>query len=189
MLVLGLFCHKMSPCGGICCSCISPGEIMLERFQQFLIKNGSIGQEQIPYFIKWVMDCYSFINCQTDTIIATEQRKQYLEYLSKIREDWQVKQADQALRLYLFFLSKVNRHPDPTNDSGRLWEQALENMVNVLRLKHMSLNTEKTYIIWSRQFQRYINKCPEALSTDDVRNFLSYLSAERKVRDQRKIRL
>ena len=54
-------------------------------------------------------------------------------------------------------------------------------MVNVLRLKHMSLNTEKTYITWRGQFQRYINKCPDELSTDDVRNFLSYLAAERKV--------
>ena len=42
------------------------------------------------------------------------------------------------------------------------------------------LNSEKSYITQSRQFQSYIKKCPEELSTDDVRNFLSYLAVERK---------
>jgi len=154
---------------------------MFERFQQYLIKNGSIGSKQIPYYIKWVMDCYAVLDCQPDTIISNEQRKQYLNHLTKTREEWQVKQADQALRLYLFFLSRMSHHPAPTTGTGKLWEQALENMVKVLRLKHMALNTEKTYITWSRQFQKFINKSPDELTTDDIRNYLSYLAAERKV--------
>jgi hypothetical protein len=131
---------------------------MFERFHQYLIKNGSIGSKQIPYYIKWVMDCYAVLDCQPDTIISNEQRKQYLDHLTKTREEWQVKQADQALRLYLFFLSRMSHHPVPTTDTGMLWEQALENMIKVLRLKHMALNTEKMYIKWSRQFQKFINK-------------------------------
>ena len=95
---------------------------MLERFEQYVIKNGSIGPKQIPYYIKWVLDCYTFLNCQTDAMISSEQRKQYLESLTGTREDWQVKQADQALRLYLFFLSKTILHPAPTNEGERLWE-------------------------------------------------------------------
>ena len=45
---------------------------MFERFQQYLIKNGSIGSKQIPYYIKWVMDCYAVLDCQPDTIISNE---------------------------------------------------------------------------------------------------------------------
>ena len=45
----------------------------------------------------------------------------------------------------------------------------------------MSLNTEKTYITGSRQFQRYIKKRPDEVSTDDGRIFLSYLAADRQV--------
>jgi hypothetical protein len=67
--------------GRICCRRIIPEEIMLERFQQFFIKNGSIGSKQIPYYIKWVLDCYIILNCQVDIIMSTEQRKQYLECL------------------------------------------------------------------------------------------------------------
>lgn len=89
--------------------------------------------------LKWVLECYTLLNCQPEIIISSEQRKQYLENLAKTREDWQVKQADQAIRLYLFFLSRVGQHPVPTDDTGRSWEQAVENMINALRLKHMSL--------------------------------------------------
>ena len=80
---------------------------MLDRFQGYLEKNGSIGLKQIPYYIKWVKDCYSVLGCSTVTIVSQDQRRQYLELLGKSREEWQIKQADQALRLYLFFLSRV----------------------------------------------------------------------------------
>jgi integron integrase len=154
---------------------------MLDRFQEYLEKNGSIGPKQIPYYIKWVKDCYAVIGSSTEIALSQDQRKQYLEKLNSSREEWQVKQADQALRLYLFFLSRVASHPVPSNDVDKQWEVAREEMVKVLRLRHMSLNTEKTYITWSRQFQKYINKSPADLSTADIRDYLSYLAAERKV--------
>lgn len=154
---------------------------MLGRFQEYLEKNGSVGPKQIPYYIRWVKDCYAVLGCSLECIISQEQRRNYLEHLNKSREEWQIKQADQALRLYLFFLSKVAQHPVPTTDLDRQWEVTREEMVKVLRLRHMSLNTEKTYITWSRQFQKYISKVTDELSTDDIRNYLSYLATERKV--------
>lgn len=55
-------------------------------------------------------------------------------------------------------------------------------MIKVMRLKHLSLNTEKTYTGWSRRFQEYVNgKSPNDLSTDDIRSFLSYLAVEKKI--------
>lgn len=154
---------------------------MLDRFQVYLEKNGAVGLKQIPYYIKWVKDCYSILGSSLDVAMSQEQRKQYLDHLSKSREEWQIKQADQALRLYLFFLSRVAQRPVPVTDLDKQWESARETMVKVLRLRHMSLNTEKTYNIWSRQFQKFINKSVQDLSTEDIRNYLSYLAAERKV--------
>lgn len=154
---------------------------MLARFQEYLEKNGSIGSKQIPYYIKWVKDGYAVLGCSLETIITQGQRNQYLEHLGKSREEWQIKQADQALRLYLFFLSRVAHHAVPTTDIDKQWQLARDEMVRILRLRHMSLNTEKTYITWSRLFQKYINKTTDDLSTEDVRNYLSYLAAERKV--------
>ncbi len=60
----------------------------------------------IPHYIKWVSNCYSFLNIPSTTRINIDQKKQFLSHMAKTHEDWQVKQADTALRLYDFFLSK-----------------------------------------------------------------------------------
>jgi hypothetical protein len=59
---------------------IIPEEIMLDRFQEYLEKNGSIGTKQIPYYIKWVKDCYAVLGCSAENTISQEQRKQHLEH-------------------------------------------------------------------------------------------------------------
>jgi len=69
-----------------------------------------------------------------------------------------------------------------TTNEAILWNQVIEKMKKVMRLKHLSINTEKTYTGWNRQFQAFVNgKLPNDLCTDDVRNFLSYLAVERKI--------
>ena len=155
---------------------------MFARFEQFLVGKGAVPEKQIPYYVKWVTNCYAICKCPADKILAADQKKQFLEMLENSREDWQVKQAEQALRLYTFFISRYGQRPEPTNDEGKLWNQIIENMIKVMRLKHLSLNTEKTYTGWSRQFQGFVNgKAPTDLSTDDIRSFLSYLAVERKI--------
>jgi hypothetical protein len=102
--------------------------------------------------------------------------------LESSREDWQVKQTEQALRLYTFIVSRFGQRPEPTSDEGKQWNQIIEKMINVIRMKHLSPNTEKTYTGWNRQFQAFINgKTPNDLSTDDIRCFLSYLAVEKKI--------
>ncbi|MDA8429869.1 MAG: site-specific integrase [Geobacteraceae bacterium] len=110
------------------------------------------------------------------------RKKQYLDGLENTREDWRVKQAEQALRLYTFFISRHCQRLVATTDEGKLWVQILEKMIKVMRLKHLSLNTEKTYTTWSGQFQQFVNgKFPNDLTTDDIRTFLSYLAVERRI--------
>jgi hypothetical protein len=102
--------------------------------------------------------------------------------LENSSEDWQVKQAEQALRLYTFFVSRYGQRPEPTSDEGKQWNQIIEKMIKVMRLKHLSLNAEKTYTGWNRQFQEFVNgKEPEDLSTDDISGFLSYQAVESKI--------
>jgi integron integrase len=46
----------------------------------------------------------------------------------------------------------------------------------------LSLRTEKTYISWIRSFQRFLDdRSPYDINSDHVKNFLTYLAAERKV--------
>ncbi len=60
----------------------------------------------IPHYIKWVSNCYSFLNIPFTTRINSDQKKQFLSHMAKTHEDWQVKQAGTALRLYDFFFQK-----------------------------------------------------------------------------------
>lgn len=59
---------------------------MFTRFEQFLVSNGSIVPKQIPYYVKWVTDCYTVCKCPADKILAADHKKQYLGHLENIRE-------------------------------------------------------------------------------------------------------
>ena len=60
----------------------------------------------IPYYVKWASECYSYLDEAVGNRITSDNKQKYLNHLSKAHEDWQVNQADYAIRLYQFFLSK-----------------------------------------------------------------------------------
>jgi integrase len=58
----------------------------------------------------------------------------------------------------------------------------LDQVREILRLKHYSYRTEQAYIDWIRRFIFFHNKRhPEDIRADEVQTFLSYLANERKV--------
>jgi integron integrase len=106
--------------------------------------------------------------------------------MAKRHEDWQVKQADTALRLYDYFLSKNSTPPigeaaSPSSAAER-WKPLEGKMREALRLRHRSLSTEKTYLIWFRNFRGFVGeKEPDELQGRDLQDFLSNLAVEKKV--------
>lgn len=57
------------------------------------------------------------------------------------------------------------------------WDELLEKLAAEIKFRHYSRKTLKTYALWSRQFQRYLkNKPPQELSSDDVKDYLTYLA-------------
>ena len=158
---------------------------MLGAYEAFLIKKGSTKSQSVPFYLKWVSDCYSFLNEPLFNRLGSEQKKQFLSDMAKRHEDWQVKQADTALRLYDYFLSK--NVPMPIEAASPLslaekWKPLEEKMREALRLRHRSLSTEKTYLIWFRSFRQFVGeKEPGQLQGKDLQDFLSNLAVERKV--------
>jgi hypothetical protein len=56
---------------------------MLDRFQTYLEKHGSIGPKQIPYYIKWVKDCYAYLDRSLDTSLSgvgPSQQSYFIEF-------------------------------------------------------------------------------------------------------------
>ena len=72
---------------------------MFDRFQDYLNMRKSVAPKQIPYYVKWVKDCYAVLACPAETVLTQEQRTSYLERVRSSKEDWQIKQAEQALLL------------------------------------------------------------------------------------------
>lgn len=154
----------------------------VEKSAELSLKNCS-HQEQVgvPYYIKWVSECSNFLREPIQNIISTDRKQRFLKELSKNHEDWQVKQADYALRLYNFFLSR-GQQSEQASLSGRAdeWRKLEEGAHKALRL--LSLNTEKTYLAWLRHFRDFVKeKRPEELEGRDLQDFLSHLAVERRV--------
>ncbi|MEJ5301325.1 MAG: integron integrase [Thermodesulforhabdaceae bacterium] len=103
--------------------------------------------------------------------------------MEKKYEEWQVNQADTALRLYDYFLSQTSlpKTGDMSPDKES-WRSLEEKMREALRLRHRSLSTEKTYLLWLRNFGNFVNgKSPDQLEGRDLQDFLSHLAVEKKV--------
>lgn len=59
------------------------------------------------------------------------------------------------------------------------WDEVLETLAAEIKVRHYSRKTLRTYALWSRKFQRFLkNKSPRELSTDDVKEYLTYLAVK-----------
>jgi hypothetical protein len=144
--------------------------VMLRTFETFLSKKETVKTQYLPFYLKWVSDCYAFLNEPLDNRLASEERKQFLTHIAKRHEEWQVKQADTALRLYDYFLSKAAppKTDEPVSHNER-WQHVEEKMRDALRLRHRALSTEKTYLIWLRNFRGFVGeKHPHQLEGRDL---------------------
>ncbi|MDA8223071.1 MAG: integron integrase [Desulfitobacterium hafniense] len=145
---------------------------------------GKVNDKYLPYYLKWVTEGLRFLDIPLSQTITNDQKSQFLKYLSKNHEDWQVNQADNALRLYSYFLS--SQHSDKPGGIPETlindWKAVEEKTIEAIRLRHRSYSTEKTYIAWLRQFQGFVkSKELKELNGKDLQDFLSYLAVERKV--------
>ena len=67
---------------------------MLRAFETFLNRKGTIKPQYVPFHLKWVSDCYAFLNEPLPSRLGIEQRKQFLSHMAKQHEDWQVKRPN-----------------------------------------------------------------------------------------------
>lgn len=158
-------------------------ENMLDKFRSYLTHAARINGKYIPYYVKWVAECYTFHQEAETHPLGLEHKQAYLRHLAKNHEDRQVKQADYALRLYSYFLSRSDQSsPEKGDINAGDWKTVEEEMTNALRVRHRLLSTEKTYLSWVRQFHGFVGaKTPPSLEGRDLQNFLSHLAVEKKM--------
>lgn len=141
---------------------------MLNEFQNVLFADKTLNSKHVPHYMRWIRECYSFFRLPPTERLSPEQIHLYLSSLEKSREPWQVKQAEQALRRFDYFLSGTLRSPTPVVPDQDAWAKVLDQTRDVLRVRQLALNTEKTYLGWLRQFQAYLGaKPPQSLTFED----------------------
>ena len=106
-------------------------------------------------------------------------------------QEWQVRQAEQALRIYFVnFLQRTDWHRRPAStvvgEQGRTNPlAALDELRRRLRTRHYAYRTECSYADWVRRFFAYLAERQGVLhprvASEAVRDFLTHLAVERRV--------
>jgi len=156
---------------------------MLKEFQAYLSAEKHVKDKYVPCYLKWVSECYNYFNESIENRLPIDKKQVFLKYLSKNHEDWQVNQAEYAIRLYQFFLSsKRSEYKKDKNDHSDEWDEMETETRTSLRLRHRSLSTEKIYVGWLRRFRYFIaQKVPNQIGAEDLLNFLSHLAVDKRV--------
>ena len=58
--------------------------------------------------MKWVSDCYDYLGKPLSVEIKPEVKEKFLRRLAKSHEDWQIKQADRAIKFYQCYVSPIS---------------------------------------------------------------------------------
>jgi len=167
---------------------------MLGEFEAFLSKSGRISENKIKYHLYWVQRFLKFRTYQSDNI-NTEQVNQFLDSLDADKNvaDWQVKQAADAVITYVEQFLKKSLRPTVTKEErtgsdtanekpASSWRYVIDEARNMIRLRHYSLSTEKTYLGWLTRFIAYMkDREPSVIDGNDIKKYLTRLAVHDRV--------
>ncbi len=165
---------------------------LLPEFQEFLRANKLAPENHIPYLVFWVNRFLAFANkCKGGDIDSVS-----FDFIDSLRADrniadWQVSQAEDALLLYCDRF-KGGDSLKAFMDSGKVSTDSasiLGEMKRLIRMKHYSYSTEKTYLDWTKRFFAFLEErkaggkiAPAGnFGEEDVKDFLSSLALKHRV--------
>ena len=155
---------------------------MHPAFKTFLQTYGKIKAKHIPYYLRWISMAYQFAQQPDSLPLSPQQQKAFLQHLSRNHTDWQVQQADRAIRLYRYFLSQKMSNFSQNIPATMEWNHIIQEMQKALRRKHRSLSTEKSYLKWLKAFGQFCQfKSPKELTPTDLIHFISELAVQKNV--------
>ena len=164
---------------------------VLPEFQDFLLSRSLVPAKNVPFYAHWVSKFLAFSNKNQDlsSNLKVEEFLNQLKAQKKIA-DWQIRQAEAALRLYIHhFLDSETLILSPDLPQKRVLDVSKipSDMRQALRIKHYSYSTERSYLEWAERFVDYTSNVKKkdiravGLASDDVKDFLSYLALTRRV--------
>ena len=127
----------------------------LPEFQEYLARRKMAPENQIPFYARWTGRFLRFSNAHQDKPVDL-RIEMFLDALKKDKklQEWQVVQADNAVRLYIHhFLSEAGNISQLFPNAGTAAEKRFHDAKTMqgkiretLRIKHYAYSTERTYI-------------------------------------------
>jgi integron integrase len=162
----------------------------LQPFEDFVLQRNIVDQKHLPFYLNWIL---RFLRSEfdRDKLSARDLLQCYSDQLARddSLQDWQRRQAMKAVELYLnVFLPEANGtaqgggNPGSSATHDGSGREALQEMRELLKLRHYSPRTLQTYGEWARRYFRYA--AAQQLdwnAPDTIRAWLSHLATQRKV--------
>ena len=152
-------------------------------FREYLRERAHIPEKAIRWYQKWVSEYEAFLHSCKPGADRSACRQDFLNHLSGSKEDWQVRQALEAIQHSFFWsASKAPVEKKQATHVNGDWARATNECRNRLALKGRSYRTEKTYIYWLKDFREYLRALPvHEIKQDHLTRFLTYLVVDRHV--------
>lgn len=173
---------------------------VIEEFNRFLVEHRLVPERQLLYYGLWIRRFLDFAGPRQEEGFEV-CRLAFLEALQAIPEtpDWQVDQADTAIRIYYYQFRKKSGGGDPKIASNVVapgsgkpvsWRasEIERQLIAAMRLRHYSPRTEGAYAYWWRRFEKYLSTREETgtaksgpPTSEDVKAFLTHLAMVEKI--------
>ena len=160
-------------------------------FGMFLLETKLVRAGKEKFMVHWIRRFFDF-GLNHRNLAWSEQLPLFLKELNESGsyQDWQVRQADQAVRLYFsnFLMSQTS--PQNAGDNpitGVTQQTAVQMFCESLRLRGYARRTEQSYTEWLKRYFAYCRSrstAPDrntACIPDLVRDFLAHLAVQRNV--------
>jgi integron integrase len=159
------------------------------NFTYFLASRTAIPAKRRPYYVYHVNRFLQYTSARHLDIESTNSISDFICNEASRLTDWQIRQASEAIKLFLYYRKLIDKDSltdiDGISHEGNQlqdWASAIQHCREILRVKHRSIQTEKSYIGWVQRFSDFCPDLPVTKLTDDhLSRFISYLAVERNV--------
>lgn len=88
----------------------------MEAFREYVVATAHVAPKHAAFYVGWVRQAYQLAGAEIGTPLSPEAEQDALLRIQGRSQDWQVRQARHALRLYRYFLGLggAEKESDPT---------------------------------------------------------------------------
>jgi hypothetical protein len=97
-------------------------QLTMKDFQQFLTSGNFVSAKKMPFYLHWTRQCLSFYRKELKDSVSSDEIQAFLADLSKHKEKWQVEQAREVIKLYLFFKNRPSKKLRSTGLTKSQWD-------------------------------------------------------------------